>query len=85
MHINPNTAPQIEFHGTGIRVNGAEVSGEVIVAWIEYAADRGYVLKCDGAFPPAFDRTQPGQEQGNLYGVFDATTALLRIASGAGL
>jgi hypothetical protein len=81
MHINPNTAPQIEFHGTGIRVNGAEVSGEVIVAWIEYAADRGYVLKCDTVSSAAFERT----ERGNLYGVFDATTALLRIASGAGL
>lgn len=56
-HKSISVVPQVEFHGQGIRVNGAEVSGDVLLAWLEHSADRGYVIKFDGVMTAAFVRT----------------------------
>lgn len=74
--------PQVTFSGTGLTVAGHEVSGDVLVAWFRYAADRGYVLKMDAAFAHALERTY---ERDNLPSLLDSVTNLIQIANGAAL
>lgn len=79
MQTDYNPGPQVEFHGTGIRVNGVEVSGESLLAWFIDHADSGYVRKFDAASRAAFDRI----ERTDL-GLFDSITHLIQIAGGLG-
>lgn len=79
MQTDYTPSPQVEFHGTGIRVNGVEVSGESLLAWFIDYADSGYVRKFDAASRAAFDRTEETEP-----GLFDSITHLIQTAGGLG-
>lgn len=89
MQPNPNESlrqesmPQVRFTGQGINVNGAWVDGDVITAWVRFAADRGYVIKIDRAIGMGLDRTEDRDMR--HVGLFDAVTNLIEIAGKSAL
>lgn len=50
----------IRFAGTGIEIRSVEgwhpISGEILLDWFLNHADKGYLLKFEGATAPAWDR-----------------------------